>query len=163
MLTPDQLADLRAASAVTGWPNDTYRQQWDDGEPVPGVYEIGCTNEDDELYEVMIIDTANYGVDDAAEKLARFYTAFNPESARRLLAHIDAQAARIAELERDAARLDYVLANSAFLCEGTNGTGEKDYQLWTENEEEHYIVLSGLGKCFASTRAAIDAAMESKS
>ncbi|MBM2883968.1 ead/Ea22-like family protein [Chromobacterium phragmitis] len=142
MLTPDQLADLRAAAeAATPGP---WTQR--------GIALIEAKT--GELSRASIAEVFH-----AAED-ADYIAAANPAAIQELLAHIDAQAARIAELERDAARLDYVLANSAFLCEGTNGTGEKDYQLWTENEEEHYIVLSGLGKCFASTRAAIDAAME---
>nr|WP_199065004.1 hypothetical protein [Chromobacterium sp. ASV5] len=104
MLTPDQLAALRAAAAVTGWPNDTYWQPQDDGEPAEGVYEIGSMDESDEQYPVMTINTASYDAPEFAEKLARFYVAFNPETARQLLAHIDAQAARIAELELEAER-----------------------------------------------------------
>lgn len=67
----------------------------------------------------------------------------------------------LAECERlraDADRLDFVLANSAFI-QITPSEGRTDtFQLLTQDEDENYIALSGEGVWFPTQRAAIDAA-----
>lgn len=70
------------------------------------------------------------------------------------LAERDALAAQVAEVEADARRLDFVLDRGSFITKyGTL------YQLWEQDEDEAYHVLSGDGRWFGSPRAAIDAAM----
>lgn len=57
--------------------------------------------------------------------------------------------------ERDAARLDFVLDNSAFICTIDAGM----YQLMTQDEDEDYHVVSGDGEAFKTKRGAVDAAI----
>ncbi|MBM2884046.1 ead/Ea22-like family protein [Chromobacterium phragmitis] len=86
MLTPDQLADLRAAAeAATPGP---WTQR--------GIALIEAKT--GELSRASIAEVFH-----AAED-ADYIAAANPAAVLALLTHIDAQAARIAELERDAAR-----------------------------------------------------------
>ena len=69
--------------------------------------------------------------------------------------------AALAECERlraDAERLDFVLANSAFIQTTASEGRPNTYQLLTQDEDENYIVLSGEGVWFPTHRAAIDAA-----
>lgn len=70
-----------------------------------------------------------------------------------------AAVARAAELERDAARLDFVLAEGAFIDKSKTDTGAIVYQLLNQDEDENFHTISGDGKFFATTSAAIDAAL----
>jgi len=59
------------------------------------------------------------------------------------------------EVRRDAERLDFVLKNLSFLQHSEHGV-----QLWTQDEDEEYIILSGHeDKWFLTTREAIDSAI----
>lgn len=63
------------------------------------------------------------------------------------------------DVEKDAAMLDFVLEKCAWIQWATHDDTFKRCQLWTQNEDENYIVLSGEGKSFATERDAIRAAM----
>ena len=56
---------------------------------------------------------------------------------------------------RDTERLDFVLANTAFICR----IDPTMVQLMTQDEDEEYIALSGEGEAFRTEREAIDAAI----
>jgi hypothetical protein len=56
---------------------------------------------------------------------------------------------------KDAARLDFVLDNDAFICMIADGM----YQLMNQDEDEEFHVISGSGEAFKTKRAAIDAAI----
>ena len=59
----------------------------------------------------------------------------------------------------DEARLDFVLEKSAWVQWIEFDSTFKRAQLWTQDEDENYIVLSGDAKSFGTAREAIDAAM----
>jgi len=59
----------------------------------------------------------------------------------------------------DTDRLDFVLTQDAFVMKATLDHPGVRWQLWTQDGDENYIVLSGEHKSFATTREAIDAAM----
>jgi hypothetical protein len=73
-------------------------------------------------------------------------------------------------IAKDAVRLDFILDNLAFISETVSRNADSDitdsdittYQLYTQDEDENYITLSGDGKYFKSKREAIDAAMQSQ-
>jgi len=67
-------------------------------------------------------------------------------------------AAGVPHIERDAARLDFVLDNCAFICTIDEGM----YQLMTQDDDEDYHVMSGEGEAFKSKRDAVDTAMEAQ-
>ncbi len=71
---------------------------------------------------------------------------------------IDRLTAECERLRADAERLDFVLANSAFIQTTASEGRPNTYQLLTQDEDENYIVLSGEGVWFPTHRAAIDAA-----
>jgi hypothetical protein len=71
---------------------------------------------------------------------------------------LEVQAKQIEALQADAERLDYVLENLAFLHITVADGGNICYQLMTQDEDENYIKLSGIGRFFSTPRAAIDAA-----
>lgn len=56
---------------------------------------------------------------------------------------ITALEAEVARLREDAARLDYMLANDAFLFRKRADSGAMTFQIWTQDEDENYTVLSG--------------------
>ncbi len=62
---------------------------------------------------------------------------------------------------RDSARLDFVLKNSAWVQWVRFDDTFTRAQLWTQNEDEEYVVLSGEGKSYSTQREAIDAAIAS--
>lgn len=64
---------------------------------------------------------------------------------------------------RDAARLDFMVKNSAWIQWAEFDHPQKRAQVWTQNEDEEYIILSGIDKSFGTYREAIDAAMSSPS
>lgn len=77
-----------------------------------------------------------------------------------------AQTERIAELEselveakEDTKRLDYMLLKDAFAVPSKTDSGAIVWQLWNQDEDEEYFVLSGETSFFKTPRAAIDAAM----
>jgi hypothetical protein len=61
---------------------------------------------------------------------------------------------------KDAERLDFVISNTAWIQAAKLDHPVVRYQLFTQNEDEEYIVLSGEGKSFETPRAAIDAAIQ---
>lgn len=80
--------------------------------------------------------------------------------ARQLAATIRERDGRIAGLEKDATRLDFVIGRQAFI--DTSPPREEHgtlYQLWRQDENETIHIISGAGRFFASPRAAIDAAL----
>jgi len=70
---------------------------------------------------------------------------------------------RIAELQNKLqetkAKLDFVINNYAFIMEQTADTERPTYQLWTQNEDEEYIVLHDKDKFFPTKLEAVEAAM----
>lgn len=60
---------------------------------------------------------------------------------------------------RDTERLDYVLSNSAFTVWRVRDRSIKQVQLYTQDEDEEYHILSGAERYFNTERDAIDAAM----
>ena len=70
----------------------------------------------------------------------------------------EALRAKLAEAEKDTARLDWVLNNKAVVLDGCIWTGEKP---WKYREPNHGISSQGL-RIETLNRAAIDAAMEGK-
>lgn len=73
----------RAAKAVSGW-GVTYAWPTDED----GVWEVGHEDEDGNRYEIVEVDTANYFQPAAAEPLARFIAAANPEVVAALIARV---------------------------------------------------------------------------
>ncbi len=71
---------------------------------------------------------------------------------------IKALETRCAELEHDAARLDFILENDGFLSRKISDAGTASYQLVSQDEHESYFSLSG-DMWFATPRRAIDAAL----
>lgn len=76
----------------------------------------------------------------------------------------------VAQLERDLtamraavieeyARLDFVLEQGAFIDRSKTDTGAIVYQLMNQDEDEDFHTISGDDKFYATTRAAIDAAI----
>jgi hypothetical protein len=63
------------------------------------------------------------------------------------------------EQVRDAERLDFVLNNSAFTMVSLADAGGNTIQLWTQNEDEEYVVLHNPDSFFRTAREAIDAAI----
>lgn len=63
---------------------------------------------------------------------------------------------------KDAERLDFVLANDAFMYETPTDVGTTAYQLWNQDEDEDYHVLSGEESFYPTKRAAIDAAVAAR-
>lgn len=63
---------------------------------------------------------------------------------------------------KDSERLDFMLANDAFLSRSNADAGVVVYQLMTQNEDEEYIELSGAHAFFPAPRTAIDAAIAEK-
>ena len=72
---------------------------------------------------------------------------------------LDAKEAEIAALRQDALRLDFVLTKDAFVMKAELDHPGIRWQLWTQDEDENYTVLSGDRKSFATAREAIDADM----
>lgn len=71
------------------------------------------------------------------------------------------------EAERDALRaekerLDFVLSNSAFTVWAMRDGSIKQVQLYTQDEDEEYHILSGDQRYFNTERDAIDAAIAAK-
>lgn len=65
----------------------------------------------------------------------------------------------IAELEKEIARLDFVLKESAFIMKSETDTKQTVYQLWAQDEDEYFWSLCG--NTFHKTpRLAIDCAMQ---
>ncbi|WP_440030085.1 ead/Ea22-like family protein [Chromobacterium amazonense] len=103
MPNPDQLSALRAAAEAA----------------TPGPWEYQTSNG----WHRVGTTAANRGRRDgnvvangaASPANMAHIAAANPAAVLALLAHIDAQAARIAELEQDAARLDYMIDNGLFV------------------------------------------------
>lgn len=62
-------------------------------------------------------------------------------------------------MRRDAELLDFVLEQDAFLFRNTTDAGAKVFQLWTQDEDENYHVISGEGQFFKTPRDAIRAAI----
>lgn len=60
---------------------------------------------------------------------------------------------------KDAERLDFVLAQAAWILPVRFDHPAVRFQLMTQNEDEEYITLSGEDKSFATEREAIDAAI----
>lgn len=136
-----------AAEGMNGWNYNEARRVGDDE-----ICEFG-TELDGEWYPIGTVDAQTYTNEPADDVLvARHILTTNP-------ATVLAMVARIEELDRETERLDFVLKNSAFLCE-TVTNGSKAYQLWTQDEDEEYFALSGVGIWSSSSRDAIDAAME---
>lgn len=61
--------------------------------------------------------------------------------------------------KRDAGRLDFVIENSGFIVWSLRDSTIKQCQLWTQDEDENHIILSGDERYFNTVRAAIDAAI----
>ena len=59
----------------------------------------------------------------------------------------------------DAAMLDFVITNLAWIQTVNQGDSESGFQCWTQDEDENYIVLSGRDEFFDTEREAIDAAI----
>lgn len=59
----------------------------------------------------------------------------------------------------DTERLDFVLEHSAFIVDHMRDDTFKQWQLWTQDEDENFIKLSGDNGYFNSPREAIDAAI----
>ena len=107
-------------------------------------YDLGCAE------SIAAVDKILDGKDDGSgTNNEPWYTQ------RKRLLSLTAECER---LRADAERLDFVLANSAFI-QITPSEGRTDtFQLLTQDEDENYIVLSGEGVWFPTHRAAIDAA-----
>ena len=107
-------------------------------------YDLGCAE------SIAAVDKILDGKDDGSgTNNEPWYTQ------RKRLLSLTAECER---LRADAERLDFVLANSAFI-QITPSEGRTDtFQLLTQDEDENYIVMSGEDVWFPTHRAAIDAA-----
>ena len=76
-----------------------------------------------------------------------------------LLSRIAELEAKLGEVEKDTKRLDYMLAKDAFAVSSKTDSGGIAWQLWNQDEDEEYFVLSGETSFFKTPRDAIDAAM----
>ena len=76
---------------------------------------------------------------------------------RRL--RVAAQSGQRAGVAEDTARLDWVLANDAFMVWTKRDGAILQCQVYTQDEDEEYHVLSGDARYFNTPREAIDAAM----
>ena len=121
---------------IKTWPEQIYLQVNDEDHELP-------------LYDEMYNDGITWCADSIVKCEVLYVRA-------DLVAKKDAE---IAELRKDAERLNFVLANYAFLQESETDLGSIAYQLLTQDEDENYIVLSGEGGFFSTTRKAIDAAI----
>lgn len=59
----------------------------------------------------------------------------------------------------DTARLNFVIGNDAFVVKRNSGNRTDVFQLWTQDEDENYIILHDRGAFFNTEREAIDAAI----
>lgn len=62
--------------------------------------------------------------------------------------------------DADTKRLDFIIANDAFIVKVADKGNFLGFQLMTQNEDEEYIELSGECEVFTTERAAIDMAMD---
>jgi transcriptional regulator of acetoin/glycerol metabolism len=88
----DELKAL--AEGMKGWPN-TEAFECDD------TWNVGCADEDGNLFPVIEIQTEQYDAFDASEPMAKFYAAANPAAILSLIAEVDrltAENERIREL-----------------------------------------------------------------
>ena len=69
---------------------------------------------------------------------------------------------QLAAAQKDAARLDFVVSNQAFVTTSKTDAGTLTYQLVTQDEDENFVVLSGGFEFYKSPREAIDSAMQRK-
>ncbi len=69
---------------------------------------------------------------------------------------------QLAEYQKDAERLEFVMSHDAFLARTQSDAGATCHQLWSQNEDEDYTTLSGEGAFYNDWRAAIDAAMQAE-
>ena len=116
MLTPEQLAELRDA-ALGATPQDIDKAEVIDTAQ-NGSMVIDCPVCNGDGYAVLEGDYCNYdsaaigvqfyGIGNEHGAAERYFRAAKPDTMLQLLAHIDAQQARITELEQDAARLDFI-------------------------------------------------------
>ena len=66
---------------------------------------------------------------------------------------------KIAEAAADTARLDLMLRQDAFKHVSRTDAGGLAYQIWKQDEDEDYHVVSGPQAFFPTPRAALDAAL----
>lgn len=95
------------------------------------------------------------------ERMLKYYSEYANVCADEALVYqktIRELRAQLAEAKEDAARLDFVLDNFAFIVKSKTDAGGAALELMTQNEDEEYITLSGEGKFFKTARDAIDAA-----
>jgi hypothetical protein len=62
--------------------------------------------------------------------------------------------------DADTKRLDFMIANDAFIVKVADKGNFLGFQLMTQNDDEEYIELSGECEVFRTERAAIDMAMD---
>lgn len=62
-------------------------------------------------------------------------------------------------METNSERLNFVLENTAFLYTKKSDTGTDTFQLWTQDEDENFIILSGEDNFYPTANEAIDAAI----
>ncbi|AXE32745.1 hypothetical protein DK842_17730 [Chromobacterium phragmitis] len=153
-MTPDQLAALRAAAeAATPGP-------WRTGGSKPdGLHEITVYGsqvviDTDIGPKVLLEGNSNFQAESVAN--AAYIAAANPAAVLALLGHIDAQAARIAELERVAARYRW-LTQDAYIGECFTDRGVVLEICGTDRE---IPVFHERATDREEVDAAIDAAME---
>jgi hypothetical protein len=65
----------------------------------------------------------------------------------------------VSELEIERRRLDFILSECAFIVASETESGDKVYQLWTQDEDEYFISMSG-NRFHKTPRDAIDAAID---
>jgi len=100
-------------------------------------------------------DPEDFGVPAQYAKCAHNYAAF--------LASQEAKPTEVRGLT-DAARLDFVLDRSLFICTiPASKSGAEGYQLMEQDEDEDYQVVSGEGIAYRTKREAVDAAIANMS
>ncbi|WP_047236915.1 ead/Ea22-like family protein [Chromobacterium subtsugae] len=142
MLTPDQLAALRAAAAAATpgpWEYQTSNGWWR-----VGTTAARCGRADGDVVAHGAASPANL----------EFIAAANPAVVLALLAHIDTQAVRIAELERDAARYRWLRSDDIEVLPGQREICAVRFPLPSDEDAGEEVLFE------SELDAAIDAAMQ---
>lgn len=165
MLTPEQLAELRDA-ALCATPQDIDTAETIDTAKDGGrIVDCPVCNGDGYAvlegeycnYDSAAIGVQFYGIGNEHGAAERYFRAARPETVLQLLAHIDAQQARIAELEKDAAR--YPALRDAVIA-ATAGIKHQIELAITQAMRESHASGHGAELTTAAIDSAIDAAMQ---